>query len=141
MNCGCGALSLNLLLCFVLSMSLRQALDGRNKRNFLEIESCVRREPASPTEAEHTNSTLRPHFKAPEIVSARSAFREQINATHPCKFLGHRDRCPFALKCARCVGSHLTIRGRLGLHVFTLGASTKVAFISSVGGCRFHVRR
>ena len=86
------------------------ALDGRNKRNFLEAACCVQWKRASTIEAERSNPTLRLHFKAPEIISARSLFKEEINATHPCKFLRHCGCPPFALKCVRCVGSDLSIR-------------------------------
>ena len=76
----------------------------------------MQQEFASTVEADRTNSTLRLHFKALGIITVRSIFKEEINATHPRNLLRHGDCSPFALKCACCVESHLAVRLRFALH-------------------------
>ena len=93
--------------------------------------------PAPNFENELASSTLRPHFKASEFFSIGAGFEEEINATHARTFLQHGGCPSFALKCARCVGSQPTAKQRFFSHVFILTVSAKVAFISSVEGCRF----
>ena len=102
---GRQALRLDLFLFLVLILSFRQAPDGRNKRNFLEMNCLCESMLAPSFENEHASSTLRPHFKASEFFSMGSSFEEEINATHARTFLQHGGCSPFALKCARCVGS------------------------------------
>ena len=93
--------------------------------------------PAPSFENERASSTLRPHFKASEFFSMASILEEEINATHARTFLQHGGCSSFALKCARCVGSPPAVKQRFFSHVFIQTVSTKVAFISSVEGCRF----
>ena len=71
------------------------------------------------------------------IFSMGSSFEEEINATHARTFLQQGSCSSFALKCARCVGSQPAVKQRLFSNIFIWTVSTKVAFISSVEGCRF----
>ena len=84
-----------------------------------------------------TIEAWRRHLSHKQFISMGSSFEEEINATHARTFLQHGGCSSFALKCARCVGSPPAVKQRFFSHVFIQTVSTKVAFISSVEGCRF----